>query len=126
VETSEEKRALTPQRREVARWHAEPVDRVLATLESSADGLDSGRAQTRLAEVGPNVLPRPTREGVLTLLWRQINSPLIYVLLGSGILAIALGRLTDGAVVHKHQKQKVLHSVSPTIGDIHFDWSFCE
>jgi len=99
VETSEEKRALTPQRREVARWHAEPVDRVLATLESSADGLDSGRAQTRLAEVGPNVLPRPTREGVLTLLWRQINSPLIYVLLGSGILAIALGRLTDGAVV---------------------------
>ncbi|MDD2468620.1 MAG: HAD-IC family P-type ATPase, partial [Desulfobulbus sp.] len=35
----------------------------------------------------------------LQLLWRQINNPLIWVLLGSGTLAVALGKFTDGMVV---------------------------
>ena len=33
------------------------------------------------------------------LLWRQINNPLIWVLLGSGTLAAALGKMTDGLVI---------------------------
>ena len=36
---------------------------------------------------------------MLQLLWRQINNPLIWVLLGSGTLAVVLGKMTDGLVV---------------------------
>ncbi len=36
---------------------------------------------------------------MLQLLWRQINNPLIWVLLGSGTLAVLLGKMTDGLVV---------------------------
>jgi len=37
--------------------------------------------------------------GPLKLLLRQLNSPLLFVLLGSGGIALLLGKVTDGAVV---------------------------
>jgi magnesium-transporting ATPase (P-type) len=80
-------------------YHHLPPELVLAHLGSSTSGLLSAEAARRLAHHGPNVLPRASREGPLALLWRQIKSPLIYVLIASAILALLLGRLTDGAVV---------------------------
>ena len=44
-------------------------------------------------------LKRKNKDGVLKLLWRQINNPLIWVLIGSSTLAIALGKIIDGMVV---------------------------
>jgi calcium-translocating P-type ATPase len=38
-------------------------------------------------------------EPASVLLWRQLSSPLILVLIASGVVALALGELTDGAVV---------------------------
>ena len=38
-------------------------------------------------------------EPVAVLLWRQLSSPLIVVLIASGTLALALGEVADGAVV---------------------------
>ena len=39
--------------------------------------------------------PEPAR----VLLWRQLSSPLILVLIASGAVALALGEIADGAVV---------------------------
>lgn len=72
---------------------------MLAQLESSEDGLTSEQVTRRLALHGPNVLPHSVGDGPLRILWRQINNPLIWVLLVSGGLAIALGKITDGLVV---------------------------
>jgi magnesium-transporting ATPase (P-type) len=38
-------------------------------------------------------------EPVAVLLWRQLSSPLILVLIASGVVALALGEMADGAVV---------------------------
>jgi magnesium-transporting ATPase (P-type) len=81
------------------RWHALDLQEVLSALSTSPAGLRSDEAARRLAEHGPNVLPRARREGPLTLLRRQIDSPLIFVLLGSAAIAVALGKVTDGLVV---------------------------
>ncbi|MCB8573732.1 hypothetical protein LJE06_21790, partial [Bilophila wadsworthia] len=35
----------------------------------------------------------------LELLWRQLNNPLIYVLLGATVLSLALGKTVDALVV---------------------------
>ncbi len=73
---------------------------ILAELGVSADeGLSSAEANKRLRDVGPNVLQRGSREGPLRLLWRQINNPLIYVLLGAAALAIVMSKIVDGLVV---------------------------
>jgi len=71
-------------------WHARPPSEVLARLQSGSDGLAGEEARRRLREGGPNLLPRPRGDGPLTLLWRQIESPLILVLIVSGVVAMAV------------------------------------
>ncbi len=71
-------------------FHALEADAALEALASSRAGLASGEAARRLREHGPNVLPRGKRDGALILLWRQINNPLIWVLIASGAVAMAV------------------------------------
>ncbi|MCU0690086.1 MAG: HAD-IC family P-type ATPase [Polyangiaceae bacterium] len=80
-------------------WHAQPAAQVVAALHSSDHGLSQRDAAERLAQHGPNVLQHVASDGPLTILWRQINSPLIWVLIGSSALAVALGKVADGLVV---------------------------
>ncbi|AKT42261.1 cation-translocating P-type ATPase [Chondromyces crocatus] len=88
-----------PDRPDATAWHALGPDDTLARLKSSEDGLTPEDAAQRLVDSGPNVIPRKRREGVLALLVHQIHNPLIYVLLGSAVLAMVLGKAVDGAVV---------------------------
>jgi Ca2+-transporting ATPase len=76
-------------------WFALAADSVLVRLESSAEGLSTPEATARLAAHGPNVLPRAAGDTKLQLLWRQINNPLIWVLVASGAIAMAVDP-TDG------------------------------
>ncbi len=80
-------------------WHALAIDSVFDEVRSSADGLSAAEAKKRLSEHGPNVLRRVAGDGPLRILWRQINDPLIWVLIGSAGIAIAIGKVTDGSVV---------------------------
>jgi len=80
-------------------WHAVSAEEALRTLGSGAQGLGTVEAARRLAEQGPNVLPRGKVEGPLRVFLRQVNDPLIGVLLGSGILAVLMGKATDAAAV---------------------------
>ncbi|MBD3314793.1 MAG: HAD-IC family P-type ATPase [Chitinivibrionales bacterium] len=72
---------------------------VFEKLQTSKEGLKSSDAQKRLESYGRNELPRKQSESLWKLLFRQINNPLIYVLIGSAALAVAMGKLTDGLVV---------------------------
>ncbi|MBF0411033.1 MAG: HAD-IC family P-type ATPase [Candidatus Riflebacteria bacterium] len=80
-------------------WHAIDYKEVLNNFESSLNGLKSEEVKNRLLKYGPNKLKRKSKDGVLKVLWRQINNPLIWVLIGSSTLATALGKITDGMVV---------------------------
>jgi len=84
---------------EAMQWHTVEHQSVIDTLESSLDGLSSTEAKQRSILFGKNKIQRKQKDGPLTLLWRQINNPLIWVLLGSSTVATALGKITDGLVV---------------------------
>ncbi len=79
--------------------HAQPAQAVLDGLGSGPSGLDAREAGARKERIGPNRLPRAGRESAWALLGRQINNPLIYVLLGSAALALVMGKPTDAGVV---------------------------
>lgn len=80
--------------------HTGSVDDVLRALRSDgARGLSSEDAAERLQRVGANVLPPGVRTGALRRLVRQLQSPLIYVLLVSGAVAQALGERVDAGVI---------------------------
>ena len=77
-------------------WHALPPEQAIAALHTHAGlGLDAADAARRLTEHGANHLPRAAADGPLRVLWSQINNPLIWVLLASGGLAMAVDP-TDG------------------------------
>jgi len=80
-------------------WHSIDYNEVINNLESSSNGLKSEEVKNRLLKYGYNKLKRKSKDGILTVLWRQINNPLIWVLIGSSTLATALGKITDGMVV---------------------------
>ncbi len=77
-------------------FHALDTEETLQALKTSRDGLPFDEAARRLEEQGPNVLPRGKRDGIFTLLWRQINNPLIWVLIASGAVAMVADWEGDG------------------------------
>jgi Ca2+-transporting ATPase len=70
-------------------YHAMAVAEVIASLRTSLEtGLSTEEATARLAQYGPNLLPKAKGDTAWILLWRQINSPLIWVLIASGFVAM--------------------------------------
>ncbi|HEX8435846.1 HAD-IC family P-type ATPase, partial [Archangium sp.] len=80
-------------------WFALSPEAVVEALATHPDGLSESEARARLERHGPNVLQQVSGESAWKLLWRQVNNPLIWVLLASAGLAIALGKVTDGLIV---------------------------
>jgi magnesium-transporting ATPase (P-type) len=77
----------------------EPPDRVLAELSASPRGLTQEEAERRLRQSGPNELPDERTAGAASIALRQFRSPLIYILLGAGLVTIALGEYLDAGVI---------------------------
>ncbi|MBN1653386.1 MAG: HAD-IC family P-type ATPase [Deltaproteobacteria bacterium] len=80
-------------------WHAVEAHQAVEKLDGRQEGLSEPEADERIERFGPNIIALGRPEGPLTLFLRQLNSPLLYVLLGSGAIALFLGKVTDGAVV---------------------------
>jgi len=80
-------------------WHAVPADEALQALATGHDGLDESEAAQRLAEHGPNLLPAAAPRSTLRRLLAQFDNLLIYVLLASAAVTLALGHGLDAAVI---------------------------
>jgi magnesium-transporting ATPase (P-type) len=80
-------------------WHSTPASDVATELGAGPEGLSEADARARLERFGPNRLPEASGPSALELLFDQFRTPLIWALLASGGLALALGELEDGLVV---------------------------
>ena len=99
VNAAKMKREMNRMKSEKWQWHAAEYDQILVEMESSPHGLISYEAKNRLKEFGANQIKRKRKDGPFKLVWRQINNPLIWVLIGSSTLATLIGKITDGLVV---------------------------
>jgi Ca2+-transporting ATPase len=80
-------------------WHACSHEAIFENLQSSKEGLNNEEALLRLKKFGLNHLTVRSSENILWIIFRQLNNPLIYILLASTTLAALLGKITDAAVV---------------------------
>lgn len=80
-------------------FHSVGLDEAMKELGGKPTGLTANEMEERLGKFGKNVLLKTASESILKMLWRQIKNPLIYILIFSSILAIALGKTIDGLVV---------------------------
>ncbi len=80
-------------------WHALPPDAAVAGLQSRHSGLSSSEVEGRLVEWGRNRLPGARRRGLLVRFLLQFHNVLIYVLLASSAITLALGHVVDSLVI---------------------------
>jgi len=81
-------------------WHAETTEAVAARLQADpASGLTSEKAQERLHQYGPNRLIEKPRRSLWLKLFDQFRSVIVLVLLGTALLAGAVGDLKDAIVI---------------------------
>lgn len=81
------------------KWHALETEAVFQRVGSSEEGLDITESKKRLKEYGFNTLQTKTSETIPRIFFRQLQNPIVYVLLLSTLLAFALKKFTDGFVV---------------------------
>lgn len=72
---------------------------VLSRLGASELGLSSAEAAARLTRDGPNSLEQRAEAGVLRLLLRQFESPLVLILVFASLVAFTLQDWTEGAII---------------------------
>ncbi|MEQ8483471.1 MAG: cation-transporting P-type ATPase [Pseudomonadales bacterium] len=80
-------------------WHTHDTRQVLTALNTGPNGLDSAEAERRVRDYGPNSLPAAKPRSAIRRLLAQLHNLLIYVLLASAMLAIAIGHVTDALVI---------------------------
>jgi len=84
---------------EQTNWHAMPVEQVLATLDTTEEGLDEAQADNRLRQYGPNRLPETKPRNALLRFLSHFHNLLIYVLLAAASITATLGHWIDTGVI---------------------------
>jgi Ca2+-transporting ATPase len=80
-------------------WHNQSAEEVLVRLASTAQGLSSREAATRLAADGPNALKEGKRIGPLQIFLAQFKSLIIWILIAAGVISGLLGELVDAGAI---------------------------
>lgn len=71
----------------------------MAALNTTASGLSESEAELRLAQRGPNRLPKPARRSAILRFVAHFHNILIYVLLAAAAITASLGHLIDTGVI---------------------------
>ncbi|MCX6049108.1 MAG: cation-translocating P-type ATPase [Chloroflexi bacterium] len=81
-------------------WHQLGADEVVRKVASDVDsGLATPEAHRRLAEVGPNELVERGVKGPWRILWEQVTSTLVLVLIVAALLSGFLGDFKDTVAI---------------------------
>ena len=80
-------------------WTSRTAADVLATFESTIEGLSSEEAASRLAAHGPNELREGKRVSVASVLISQFKGLIIWILVAAGILSGLLGEVVDAVAI---------------------------
>jgi Ca2+-transporting ATPase len=80
-------------------WHALAEDAVLEKLGTSRRGLSPDEAQRRLDTYGRNLLPTRDPPTIFQIILHQIASPLIYILIAAGAVAVLLQDYKDAVFI---------------------------
>lgn len=80
-------------------WHATPEEAVLVKLQTDLRGLSPAQVEERQREFGRNTLPEHKPPTLFDIILHQFKSPLIYILLVAGAIALAIGDVKDAVFI---------------------------
>ena len=76
-------------------WYTSTAESVLKALNATETGLKEKEAEERREKFGINAIEDKKGMGPLKLLWKKLNSMLIYVLLVTSLISLYLGHLIE-------------------------------
>ena len=76
-------------------WHSLPVEDALESLATTASGLSTSEAATRLADHGPNQLTSVPPASALKLLLDEFRSPLVLVLVAAAAVLVGVALIAE-------------------------------
>ncbi len=80
-------------------WHSLPAEKVLDHLEVREQGLTSAEAERRLERYGPNLLREARRPGFWHMLWEQLNSFVVILLIVASVISGLLGDYVEASAI---------------------------
>ena len=72
------------------KWWVFNLQTILNKLYSSESGLSENEVEKRRLKFGLNILPRKKQEGLLDILWNQIKSSMVIVLVIAVLISFIL------------------------------------
>ena len=82
------------------KWHQLEIEEIKEKLDTHiAEGLTQEEAGSRLRQYGKNVFAQKKKATILDLLWSQLKSPLVVVLLLAALITLALKENVDAIVI---------------------------
>ncbi len=80
-------------------WHRRSIEAVLAEFDSSLEGLDETDIERRRAQHGRNELQESAGTSKLALIWGQVSSVMVLILIGAAVLSLALGKYLEAGAI---------------------------
>lgn len=80
-------------------WHALSTAEVTTAVAGRLSGLSQAEAALRLTTFGPNQLPQQPPPTWWQIVWRQFQSPLIYILVAAAVVAMLGGDFKDAVFI---------------------------
>jgi P-type Mg2+ transporter len=80
-------------------WWSRPASEVLAEIGSQPGGLGGTEAEQRLGAYGPNIVGERAGLSRLGVLWNQLRSPLLLLLLFAAAISVVTGEWVDAVIV---------------------------
>ncbi|NLL01848.1 MAG: HAD-IC family P-type ATPase [Mollicutes bacterium] len=75
------------------------IEDVFKYYETTKNGLTDDEAFKRLNKHGKNILPKVKKETILHVIFRQLNSPIMYLLMVSAVLSFLVGDNVDAIFI---------------------------
>lgn len=80
-------------------WYKLSVEEVIKFFDSNIKGLNSKEAELRLIKYGKNRLPKKKKSTPLKTFLRQLNNPIIYILIVAILLSLFIGDFTEAIFI---------------------------
>ncbi len=80
-------------------WYQMPASAALAALDVGVDGLIGVQVRERLAKHGPNELTDRGAKAPLAILWEQVTSVMVLILIAAAALSLFLGKYPEAAAI---------------------------
>lgn len=90
---------MTSQNKPDIPWWANGVEQVIRDMASSPNGLSKADAARRLQRDKTNVFRGEETSRILPLLWRQISSPIVLILIAAAILSLVMHDVIDAMII---------------------------